>query len=132
MAAKGVSKVVSGEVRSITNKAITLAFTIGVVVALVVGLASPYIPSNALPFLTSLLILAGIAVGFFNIHPNEARDYVVFVTALVIVTSLSQGILGAVQFVGPLLENVLRSILAFILPSVVIVAVRSILQLARA
>ncbi len=133
MAAKlgRASQAVSGEVKSVTNKAITYAFTIGVMVALVIGLASQYVPGTVLPYLTSLLILAGIVVGFFNIHPNEARDYVVFVTALVIVTSLSEGILGAVYVVGPLLESVLRSILAFILPSVIIVAVRSILHLAR-
>jgi len=94
-------------------------------------LASSFIPANVLPYLTSLLVLAGIVVGFFNIHRDEAKDYVVLVTALVIVTSLSENILSGVQVIGPTLESVLSSILAFVLPSVVIVAVRAILNLER-
>ena len=129
--AERFQKAMPGSVKQITNRTIAYAFTVGVVVALVIGLASSFIPADVLPYLTSLLVLAGIVVGFFNIHPDEAKDYVVLVTALVIVTSLSENILGAVQFVGPTLENVLSSILAFVLPSVVIVAVRAILNLER-
>ncbi len=117
--------------KGIVNKLIAYAFTVGVVVALVLGLVSAWIQAWV-PLLTSLLILAGIVVGFFNITPNEAKDYVLYVTALVIVTSLSKNVLGAVQVVGPLLESVLSSILAFVLPSVIIVAIRSVINLARA
>ena len=131
MPVKGVAKSVAADVRLVTNRAITYALTIGVIVALVVGIASPFIPATAMPFLTSILILAGIVIGFFNIHPNEAKDYVVLITALVIVTSLSENILGGVQVIGPYLEAILSNILAFVLPSGVIVAVRSILNLAR-
>ncbi|HLC90304.1 MAG TPA: hypothetical protein VJI15_00895 [Candidatus Nanoarchaeia archaeon] len=129
--AERFSKAMPGSVNQITNKAIAYTFTVGVVVALVVGLASSFIPANVLPYLTSLLVLAGIVVGFFNIHRDEAKDYVVLVTALVIVTSLSENILSGVQVIGPTLESVLSSILAFVLPSVVIVAVRAILNLER-
>jgi len=129
--AERFSKAMPSSVNQITNKAIAYTFTVGVVVALVVGLASSFIPANVLPYLTSLLVLAGIVVGFFNIHRDEAKDYVVLVTALVIVTSLSENILSGVQVIGPTLESVLSSILAFVLPSVVIVAVRAILNLER-
>ncbi|MBI2665828.1 hypothetical protein HYX12_04360 [Candidatus Woesearchaeota archaeon] len=128
---KGIAKTVASDVERLTNKAITYAFTTGILVALLIGIAAEFIPENSKPFLVSLLVLAGIAVGFFNIHPEEAKDYVVLVTALVIVTSLSKGILGAVQGVGVYLESVLSSILAFILPSALIVAVRSILNLTK-
>jgi hypothetical protein len=131
MPAKGVAKTVASDVQVVTNKAITYALSIGVVVALLIGAASQFIPPHIMPYLSSLLVVAGIIVGFFNIHPNEAKDYVVLVTALVIVTSLSENILANIQIVGPYLEGVLSSILAFVLPSVVIVAVRSILNLAR-
>jgi uncharacterized membrane protein len=117
--------------RSITNEIIAYSFTGGVLVALVLGLISQVIPESITPYLTSLLILAGIVVGFFNITPEEAKDYVVYVTALVIVTTLSQGSLSSIQYVGTYLEAILSSILAFIVPSVIIVAVRSIVHLAR-
>lgn len=115
----------------IANRLITYAFTIGVVIALILGLISTWLPEGVAGVLTSLLILAGIVVGFFNISPTEAKEYVLFVTALVIVTSLSQGVLGGLQVIGPLLESVLSAILAFVLPSVVIVAIKAVLNLAR-
>ena len=115
----------------IENKVIAYAFTAGVVIALVLGLISTMVPANAVPYLTSLLILAGIVVGFFNITPGEAKDYVLFVTAIVIVTSLSKGSLEAVQFIGPYLESVVASIMAFIVPSVIIVGLRSVINLAE-
>lgn len=120
-----------GVTRKVTNKVIAYAFTVGVLLALVLGLLSQFVPPTAMPFLISVLVLAGIVVGFFNIGQEEAKDYVVYVTALVIVTGLSQGALGAVQVVGPALEAVLRTLMAFIVPSVIIVAVRSIINLAR-
>lgn len=126
-----IAKTIKADVGIVTNKVITYTFTVGIIVALVLGLLSQFVPENIAPYLTSLLIIAGIIVGFFNIHPEEARDYVVFVTALVIVTSLSQGAFGAVQIVGNYLEAILSSILAFIVPSVIIVGVRSVLHLAR-
>ncbi len=117
-------------VGGLANKVIAYAFTVGVILALVVGLIGAWIPTW-LPVLTSLLILAGIVVGFFNISPTETRDYVLFVTALVIVTSLGQSTLSQLQFVGPVLEGVLQSIMVFVLPSVVIVGIKAVLNLAK-
>ena len=115
----------------IENKVIAYAFTTGVVVALILGLISAIVPATAVPYLTSLLILAGIVVGFFNITPTETSNYVLFVTAIVVVTSLSQGLLAAVQYIGPYLESVLASIMAFIVPSVIVVGLRAVLNLAE-
>lgn len=123
MAGKGV---VSG----VANKLIAYAFTVGIIAALVLGLLSTWVAQWE-AVLTSILILAGIVVGFFNITPKEARDYILYVTALVIVTSLSKGTLGSLTTIGPMLENVLGSIMAFIMPSVIIVGIKSILNLAR-
>ena|SRR3989338_604992 len=117
-------------VGGLANKVIAYAFTVGVILALVVGLIGAWIPMW-LPVLTSLLILAGIVVGFFNISPTETRDYVLFVTALVIVTSLGQSTLSKLQYVGPVLESVLQSIMVFVLPSVVIVGIKAVLNLAK-
>lgn len=119
-----------GVVKGVANKVIAYAFTAGIVAALVLGLLSTWVTQWE-SVLTSILILAGIVVGFFNITPKEARDYILYVTALVIVTSLSKGTLGSLTTIGPMLENVLGSIMAFIMPSVIIVGIKSILNLAR-
>jgi hypothetical protein len=117
--------------KEVVNKVIAYAFTIGVIVALVLGLVSAMVPANVVPYLISVMVLAGVAVGFFNISPRETRDYVLFVTALVIVTSMSGDTLSAVQYVGPYLESVLASIMAFIVPSVIIVGIKAIINLAK-
>lgn len=128
---KGVGDTVKVGTALVTNKLITYAFTIGVIVALVIGLASSYISDATMAVLTSVLILAGIMVGFFNITEHEAKDYILFVTAIVVVTSLGGDVLGQVQKIGPYLVKVLASLLAFIVPSLVVVGIKSILHLAK-
>jgi hypothetical protein len=117
--------------KAITNKVIAYAFTAGIVIALILGLISTMLTAQTTAVLTSVLILAGIIVGFFNITPTEARDYILFVTALVVVVSLGGNNLGQLQMVGPYLTSVLNAILAFIMPSVIIVGIKAIINLAK-
>ncbi|MEW5896340.1 MAG: hypothetical protein AB1668_01490 [Nanoarchaeota archaeon] len=117
--------------KKIANKVMAYSFTVGLVVALVLGLVSAWLQPNVVALLTSVLILAGIVVGFSNISPTETKDYILFVTALVIVVSLGGDVLSKVQLVGAYLEGVLRMILAFILPSVIVVGLKAILNLAK-
>lgn len=115
----------------VANKVIAYAFTAGVIIAVILGLISTRLAPGTVAVLTSILILAGILVGFFNITGAEQRDYIIFATALVIVTSQSKGSLGALQIVGPYLESVLGAMMAFIVPSVIIVGLRAIIGLAK-
>lgn len=116
------------------NTVLAYAFTGGIVIALLLGLLSPLVAkiNPMLPaILTSVLILAGIGVGFANITEAETRDYILYVTALVVVLSMGGSALGQIQFLGPYLESVLWSLMTFVLPSVVIVSVRAIFRLAK-
>ena len=115
----------------VTNKLIAYSFTVGVVVALILGLIAARLPANVVGILTSLLILAGIVVGFFNITPTEAKDYVFYVTAIILVIYLGGNNLGQLQFVGKYLVSVLGTIMAFILPSVIIVGIKAVINLAK-
>src|SRR3989338_5534028 len=117
--------------KKVANKMIAYVFTAGVILALVLGLVATMVPAGWVPYFTTLLIVAGILVGFFNITPEEVKNYILYVTAIVIVTSLSKGSLGAVQVVGPYLESILCSIMAFIVPSLIIVGLKAVIQLAR-
>ncbi|MBI2573518.1 hypothetical protein HYV86_06655 [Candidatus Woesearchaeota archaeon] len=121
----------SGSGNRMTNKLIAYAFTAGVVIAVILGLISNWLPANVLPILTTVLVLAGLIVGFFNVTAEEQRDYVLFVTALVIVLNFGGSMLGQVQVVGMYLENTMRAMMAFILPSVVIVGLKAVINLAR-
>ncbi len=119
------------EGKRVVNKMIAYAFTTGVVVALILGLISARLPTSVVAVLSSLLILAGIVVGFFNITPAEAKDYVFYVAAIVVVTSLGGNNLGNLYLVGPYLESVLNSIMAFVLPSLIIVGIKAVINLAK-
>lgn len=120
--------------KKVVNKVLAYAFMTGIVLALILGLVLPVVASISptLPaVLTSVLILAGIGVGFANITEDETRDYILYVTALVVVLSLGGSTLGQVQRIGPYLESVLGSLMTFVLPSVVIVGIRAIIRLAK-
>src|SRR3989344_9209360 len=119
------------EGKKVVNKMIAYAFTTGVVVALILGLISARLPESVVAVLSSLLILAGIVVGFFNITPAEAKDYVFYVAAIVVVTSLAGNNLGELQYVGKYLVGVLNSIMAFVLPSLIIVGIKAVINLAK-
>lgn len=120
-----------GITKGISNRVIAYSFTIGIVIALILGLITSLLPGTITPILTSILILMGIIVGFFNITPAETRDYILFVTAMVVVVSLGGNNLGQLQFVGKYLVGILNAILAFILPSVIIVGIKAVINLAK-
>ncbi|MFH1682624.1 MAG: hypothetical protein ABIA37_02395 [Candidatus Woesearchaeota archaeon] len=117
--------------KGITNKLIAYSFTVGIIIALILGLISTMLPANLAAILTSVLILMGIIVGFFNITPNETKDYVLYVTAIVVVVSLGGNNLGQLQMIGKYLVSVLSAILAFIMPSVIIVGIKAVIHLAK-
>ncbi len=114
-----------------TNKIIAYAFTAGVIIAVVLGLVAAMLPPSVVPILTTVLILAGLIVGFFNVTAEEQRDYVMYVTALVIVLNFGGNVLGGVQIIGKYLVSVMGAMMAFILPSVIIVGLKAVIGLAR-
>ena len=118
-------------VQKVGNKVIAYSFTVGVLIALILGLVSSMFSPNTVAVMTSVLIVMGIIVGFFNITPAEQRDYVFYVAAIVVVVGLGGNNLGQLQMVGPKLVSVLNSILAFIMPSVIIVGIRAVINLAK-
>ncbi len=114
------------------------SFVIGVLLALVLGLFhEPLKAANALPWLTSLVILFGLIVGFLNVTGKETKDFL-FASGIltIVVWTGAQGVtggigLGSVEVIGPFLQGVLQNILAFIVPSVIVVALKQISRLAR-
>jgi hypothetical protein len=123
------------EGKGIANKLIAYAFTIGIVIAIVLGLLSALmgtgLSAGMKALLTSILILAGIVVGFFNITPSETKDYILYVTAMYVVVYFGGATLGKLAYIGVYLSGILDALLAFILPSLIIVAIKAIINLAK-
>ena len=111
------------------------SFIIGVIVAVVLGIAAPALGSSAVLWLTTLLILAGIAIGFLNVSGKETKDFLLVAVSLVIVsyvaTATGNNYLGNVQVIGAYLQGIFNSILSIVVPATIVVALRAIYSLAH-
>ena len=108
------------------------AYIVGVIAAVIVGALANYL-GTAVTWLTSLIILAGLIVGFMNIGTKEMKDFLLVSTVLVIVAGIggAAGTLGAVEIIGPYLSAILTQLLAFVVPATVVVALKEVLTLAK-
>ncbi len=100
----------------------SLSFLFGAAIAVIIGVINP---ARASATLTSLLILLGMVVGFLNITSKERNSFLFATVSLVIVSFFGGAVLGEVAVIGSYLEAVLRSILAFVIPAAIIVALKS-------
>ena len=118
--AKGLNKSSSALVGS-------WSFLIGVILAVLLGLgwAGPYKPT-----VIWLVFLLGIVVGLLNVTHGEAHTFLNAGTILALVSYLGLQV-GVFEGVAPVLEGVLRSILALFIPATVIVALRAVFAVAR-
>ena len=77
------------------------SFTIGVVIAIILGLSIPAL-ANVEPILVSLLLVLGLIVGFLNVAGKESKEFLTVVAVLAIVLYVSGGSgLGQIQYIGP-------------------------------
>ena len=109
------------------------SFIVGVVLAILLGVASIYLGALA-PWLTSLLIVLGLIVGFINVGGKETKDFIMIALALVLV-SYAGGVastLTSVQYVGGYLTGILNAIMAFVVPATVVVCLKQIYLMSEA
>lgn len=104
------------------------AFIIGVILALIGGIVAAFVGAA---LITSILIVLGLIVGFLNISDKETSNYLLAAVSLVIVTALGGQVLGSVAFVGNFLSTVLRAIMTFVVPAVIVVALKAIYNIAK-
>ncbi|MFH1642737.1 MAG: hypothetical protein ABIC04_07625 [Nanoarchaeota archaeon] len=108
------------------------SFVVGVIIAVILGLALPV--GDALTgVLTSVLVVLGLVVGFLNVTGKETKEYLTVGTVLVLVAYAGSagGTLGGVMYVGQYFEGVFRAILAFVVPAIIIVGLKDILALSK-
>ena len=103
------------------------SFIGGVVIAVILGLAIPGLAGVA-PWLTSLLVLLGLVVGYLNVSGKDTKDFLLIATILVIVSSMGSNatILGSVQLIGRYLQGIFSNIMAFVVPAVIIIGLKAV------
>jgi len=99
------------------------AFLIGVVLALVFA----FLQSYAGMWLVYVLFAVGLIVGLLNITDTEANQFLLASVALVIVSSFGSLVLTAISFVSAMLDN----LLTIFVPAAVIVALKSVFNVAK-
>jgi len=112
------------------------AFIIGVVLALVLGLFSIQLGPNIYNGILGLLIISGILVGLLNVNSNDSSKFLLAAVSLVIVSFMGGSVisaLGTVSFlkIGIILGEVLNALLFLFIPATIIVALKSVLEIAR-
>lgn len=108
------------------------SFIIGVIIAVVLGLAIPALV-EATPWLTSLLIVLGLIVGFLNVAGKETKEFLI-VGVILVLLSYAGGAgttLGGVMYIGAYLKGVFSGLLAFIIPALLVVSLKDVWRLAQ-
>src|SRR3989338_9067617 len=109
------------------------SFIVGVILAVVLGLAIPALDA-ATPWLWSLLVLLGLVVGFLNISGKETKEFLWVTVALVVVAFAGSAQISSwsnVELIGPYLKGIFDAILAFVVPATVVVALKDVWDLAK-
>ena len=111
-----------------TNQIGSWAFTIGVVVALLLGLASSWFQPATQQWLAIALVVIGIIVGFLNVSGEETHQFLI--TAAILVFVSSQGA-SALELVWAPLGDAFNSLMILFVPATIVVAVKAVFAIAR-
>src|SRR3989338_4471153 len=86
-------------------------------------------PLNAV--VTSVLLILGLIVGFLNVSGSETMPFLLASVSLVIVSSFGGNLLGAIATIGPKIQMVLTTLVNFVIPATIVVALKTIYALAK-
>ena len=106
------------------------AFLIGVLLAIVVGIVVGFYPSSTLyNYVPSILVVLGIVVGLLNVSTKESSKFLLSALALVIVSVMGYSLIADAI---PRLAEILKFMLIMFVPATIIVALKSIFDIAKA
>ncbi len=98
------------------------AFLIGIVLAIIAG----FVPQLQTPTVTWVLVLLGLIVGLLNITAKETQEFLIAAVGLVIAADAAADIIA----LGLTMSVILGNIVTFVFPAALLVALKSIWQLA--
>ncbi len=106
----------------------SLAFILGVVIAIVSGLIQ--LDGQTKAMVTSLLIVLGLIVGFLNVTGKETTPYLIAAVSLVLVSDAGRASMEAIQVIGPYLAGLFGAVMSFVIPAIIVVSLKAIYALA--
>jgi len=112
------------------------SFIIGIVVAVILGILSGVgvvLGTTALNWLTLLLVVLGLIVGFSNVTKKESTPFLIAAMALLIANTAGLvNINTLIPYLGSILEGIVTYLLVVVAPAALIVAVKAFYEFARA
>ncbi|MBW2976961.1 hypothetical protein KY347_05950 [Candidatus Woesearchaeota archaeon] len=110
------------------------SFIGGVIIAVVLGLVPEATLGDAtIGWLTSLLVVLGLIVGFLNVSGKETKEFMLVAVVLIIAAGMAgaEGTLGGVQIIGLYLQGIFHNILSFVVPATIIVGLKDVWALGQ-
>jgi hypothetical protein len=125
-------------IRSKENSIGAWAFLLGVILALIIGLATTLVPIPALTAYSTqvyaILVILGLVVGFMNVGGKESEKFMIAGTILVIVSGFGmdavRGSLIGIG-VGDVVTSIFAALLALFVPATIIVALKTVFSIAK-
>jgi len=110
-----------------------LAFTIGVIIALLAGIAAVAVGINSQTagIIGLVLVILGLIVGFMNVKEKETVPFLVAAVALMLTSGVGWAYLNSILSIGTYVQAILGYIGIFVAPAAVIVALKSVFALAK-
>lgn len=125
-------------IRAKENQLGAWAFLIGVILAIVIGLATTLIPIPALAEYSAeiyaILVILGIIVGFMNVTGKDSQTFLLAGAVLVIVSrfgmeSVTGSLIGI--GIGDAVSSTFAALLALFVPATIIVALKSVFSITK-
>ncbi|MCH7551935.1 hypothetical protein IIB49_00880 [Patescibacteria group bacterium] len=125
----------------ITSKENTIgawAFLVGVILSVVIGLATTLIPipviSDYSAQIYGILVLLGLLVGFMNVSGKESQTFLIAGAIVVIVSGFGmdavRGSLIGIG-IGDVVTSIFAALLALFVPATIIVALKTVFSIAK-
>ncbi len=107
-----------------------LAFILGVIIAVIAGVAIDYL-GDAAGWIPLILVILGIIVGLLNIKDKETTPFLIASIALLATGAIStfKAIDSVASPLGSILANIFGNVAVFVAPAAVIVAIVAIYNL---
>jgi hypothetical protein len=103
------------------------AFILGVVIAIVAGLASGALDAASAGYVTLALVILGLVVGFLNVGDKQVNDFLIAAIAVVLLGTAN---LGVIPMIGMYLASMVLNVAAFVAPAALVVALKAVYNLA--
>ena len=112
------------------------AFLLGVIVAIIAGIAAVAAAANS-PWIALLLVVLGLVVGFLNIEDKQVTGFLIAAIALMVLGATSGStVLGELNTIiaglGTLVNAILINIAVFVAPAALVVALKEVVNIAKA